>query len=122
MPPIIERNAVRILVAVVFVALILGFVTLRSCQAERTAKTQAKVSSGQAGASLQSGQDATNTVGNRMDADASEDQQTRASGDEIRKADGAAAPVAAPVRDAGLTALCRRAAYRDTKRCKGMVK
>lgn len=122
MPPIIERNAVRIMVAIVFVALILGFMTLRSCQAERTAKTQAKVSTGQAGAALQSGQDATNTVGNRMDADTAEDQQTRTNGDEIRKADGASAPVAAPVRDAGLTALCRRAAYRDNPRCKGMVK
>lgn len=122
MPPIIERNAVRIMVAIVFVALILGFMTLRSCQAERTAKTQAKVSTGQAGAALQSGQDATNTVGNRMDADTAEDQQTRTNGDEIRKADGASAPVAAPVRDAGLTALCRRTAYRDNPRCKGMVK
>lgn len=122
MPPIIERNLVRILVALVFVALIFGFFTLRSCEAERTAKTQAKVSAGQAGAALQSGQDATNVVGNRMDADASEDQMTRTNGDEIRKADGASAPVAAPVRDAGLTALCRRAAYRDTPRCKGMAK
>lgn len=122
MPPIIERNAVRLLVALVFVALIFGFVTLRSCQAERGAKTQAKVSAGQAGAALRSGQDAANAVGNRMDADAAEDQLTRANGDEIRNADGASAPVAAPVRDAGLTALCRRAAYRDTQRCKGMAK
>ena len=122
MPPIIERNAVRILVAIVFVLLVAGFVTLRSCQAERGAKTQAKVSSGQAGASLQSGQDAANTVGNRMDADASEDQLTRTNGDDIRKADGAAAAVAAPVRDAGIAALCRRAAYRDSQRCRGLVK
>jgi len=122
LPPIVERNLARILVAIVFVLLIAGFVALRSCQAERGAKMQAKVSSGQAGASLQSGQDAANTVGNRMDADASEDQLTRTNGDDIRKADGASAPVAAPVRDAGLKALCSRAAYRDSPRCKGMVK
>lgn len=117
LPPIIERNAVRILVAIVFVLLIAGFMTLRSCQAERGAKTQAKVSTGQAGAALQSGQDAANTVGNRMDADAGEDQLTRTNGDEIRKADGASAPVASPVRDAGLRSLCKRAAYRGNPKC-----
>lgn len=118
----LTRNAIRVIAIVGFVAIVAAFVTIRSCQAERGAKTQAKVSTGQAGASLRSGQDAANTVGNRMDADASEDQQTRTNGDDIRKADGAGAPVAAPVRDAGLTALCHRAAYFNSQRCKGIVK
>lgn len=83
----------------------------------RNAKTEATLGKNQAGAATASGADAANTVGNRMDADAAEDTLTRSNDDDIRKADGASAPVAAPVRDAGLRSLCRRAAYRGDPKC-----
>jgi hypothetical protein len=113
------KLATRIIAAIAVVALFALLFTLHECSVARNAKTETKLATGQAGAALQSGQDAANTVGNRMDADAQGDALTRTNGDAIDNADGAKAPVAAPVRAAGIAALCRRAAYRDTPRCKG---
>lgn len=100
----------------VVVALSLLF-AVRSCQQSRTAKTEAKLATGQADAAMKSGADAVQTVGNRMDADAATDTITRENNDAIRNAEGADAPVAAGVRDAGLASLCRRAAYRRDPKC-----
>ena len=104
------------------VALIGGGFALHEWRVAHTAKTATNLSRNQAGAATASGQDAANTVGNRADADTAEDDLTRSNHDEIRKADGASAPVAAPVRDAGLRALCRRAAYRDSQRCAELLR
>lgn len=97
--------------------LLLAFLWLRSCSDARSAKSQAKLSTGQAGAAIESGRDAANTIGNRTHADAATDAITRENDDAIRNAEGASAPVAAPVRDAGLVGLCRRAAYQRDPRC-----
>jgi hypothetical protein len=118
----LDKLANRIVALVGVVAAIATLFTLHECSVARTAKTETKLATGQAGAAMQSGQDAANTVGNRMAADADEDATTRSNGDLIRNAQGSDAPVAAPARDAGLTALCRRVAYRDTPRCKGVTK
>jgi hypothetical protein len=83
----------------------------------RTAKTEARLATGQAGAALASGQDSANTIGNRMDADAAEDTITRENDDAIRNAHGASAPVDPALRDAGLAGLCRRAAYHNNPKC-----
>jgi hypothetical protein len=99
--------------------LVVAVLGVAKCSYDQRAQTEVKLAKDQAGAALQSGQDAVNTVGNRMDADAQGDALTRSSAATIDNAEGAKAPVAAPVRDAGIAALCRRAAYRDTPRCKG---
>lgn len=112
-----SRTLARVLMGMGAILLLLGFLWLRSCQEARTAGTVAKVAKGQAGAAIQSGADAANTIGNRMAADAATDQLTRENEDAIRNAEGAAAPVAAPARDAGLASLCRRAAYRGKPEC-----
>lgn len=112
-----SRLATIIIAAIVAVALILGLLFLNQCSATRTAETQTKLATGQAGATLISGNDAVNTIGNRMDADAATDQLTKENADAIHHAEGASAPVAAPVRDAGLASLCRRAAYRGKPEC-----
>lgn len=86
-------------------------------QSSVTAKTKVKLATGQANAQIESGRDAVETVGNRAESDAQSDTLTRSNGDEIRNAEGASAPVAPPVRDAGLASLCRRSAYRGDARC-----
>lgn len=98
-------------------SIVLALFALDQWKAARSANAQAKLSTGQTGAAIESGRDAANTIGNRMDADAVTDQLTRENADAIRNAEGASAPVAAPVRDAGLASLCRRAAYQRDPRC-----
>lgn len=79
-------------------------------------KAEARLGRNQAEAAQQSGTDAVNTVGAAGDREAASDALTRANERTIRNAQGADAPVAAPVRDAGLASLCRRASHiRDPK-------
>jgi hypothetical protein len=110
-------TAGKAIAVLAFVALLVGLFALDRCQAARTAQTEAKLATGQADAAVQSGADAVNTVGNRMSADVATDTITQENRDAITKAEGASAPVAAPVRDAGLASLCRRAAYRRDPQC-----
>lgn len=90
---------------------------LYSCSRQRDATTEAKISSGQAGAAIESGAEAVDMLGNRADADAATDETTRENANAIHHADGADAPVAAGARDAGLRSLCKRSAYRDDPKC-----
>lgn len=117
MPPLIERNLARILFGLAVVAMVAALVTMRSCGEARTAKATASLATGQAGAAIESGHEAADTIGNRMANDADTDAITRENDDAIRNAEGANAPVAAPVRAAGLASLCRRAAYRGNPKC-----
>lgn len=83
----------------------------------RDAKTEARLGRNQAEAASQSGSDAVNVVGKAGEREAASNDLTRTNETEIRNAEGADAVVAAPVRDAGLSALCRRAAYKTDPRC-----
>ena len=49
-PAWLTKTVARILVGVAIVLLVGGFLFLRQCSAERTAKTETKVAAGQAGA------------------------------------------------------------------------
>jgi hypothetical protein len=80
-------------------------------------KTEVKLGRNQVEAATVNGADAVNTVGQAAATEAASDDLTRSNTDEIRKADGAAVPVAAGVNTAGLRALCRRAAYRGQREC-----
>jgi type IV secretory pathway TrbL component len=111
------RNGVRILVALVVLALLAAIMVQRSCSAARTATATAKLATGQAGAAIASGHDAADTIGNRMAGDAAGDTITRENDDAIRNARGADAPVDADATAAGLRGLCRRAAYRGDPQC-----
>lgn len=117
MPPFIERNLAKILIGLVVLLLVAAIVAQRSCSEALTARTSASLATGQAGAAIESGHEAADTIGNRMANDADTDAITRENDDAIRNAEGANAPVAAPVRDAGLASLCRRAAYRGSPKC-----
>ncbi len=109
--------AIRVLVGLVLALLLAGFLILQSCQNATTAKTEAKLGEAQTGAAIASGADAANTVGDTSARAAETDRTTMENADEIRKAPGAAAPVADGVHDAGLRALCKRAAYRGRPEC-----
>lgn len=110
-----RRIIIMLALGIALAATILFGVT--QCQGARNAKTATGLAKGQTGAAIESGGDAVDTLGNRAAADAAGDQLTRENEDAIRKADGAAAPVAAPVRDAGIASLCRRSAYRSDPQC-----
>lgn len=117
MSALLAKYGVRALLVAVALLAIGALFTVRSCQSARTARTTSTLATGQTGAALASGADAANTIGNRMDADATSDTITRENDVTIRNAQGAEVIIAAPVRDAGLAALCRRVAYKDTPRC-----
>lgn len=80
-------------------------------------KAEARLGRNQAEAAAESGADAVNTVGAAGEREAAGDELTRTNDAEIRNAEGADAQVAQPVAEAGLQALCRRAAHRDSPRC-----
>lgn len=80
-------------------------------------KAEARLSRNQAEAAAQSGADAVNTVGRAGEREAADDALTRDNERNIRNAEGADARVGEAVNDAGVQALCRRAAYRDSLRC-----
>lgn len=116
-PDLPKRTIAIIFAALALVALLSLAFAVKSCGDSRTAKTQAKLSTGQAGAAIESGKDAANTIGNRMDTDAAGDAITRENSDAIHNAQGADAPVAPAVRDAGIASLCRRPSYQRDPRC-----
>jgi hypothetical protein len=91
---------------------------VRSCDRHRSEGAQAKVDRGQAGAFANSSADAVQTLGNAAARERTSDDLSRTNEEEIRNANGASAPVDPAVRNAGLRSLCRRAAYRDSPRCK----
>lgn len=82
------------------------------------AEAEARLGKNQAEAASQSGSDAVNTVGKAGEREAESDALTRDNERSIRDAEGSDAKVATPARDAGLAALCRRAAYHDDPRCR----
>lgn len=113
----IEKNAVKLLLIVAGVLAIGAMLFLRQCSQERTAKVETKLATGQAQASLQSGQDAVATTGTVESNSSAGDALTKENHDAIQNAQGANAPVAAPVGDAFIASLCRRAAYRRDPKC-----
>lgn len=101
--------------AALFLLAVIGGV--RSCQQAQTAKTETKLATGQTGAAIASGADAAQTVGAVGAGEAATDTITRENDRAIRNAPGADAPVSDGVHDAGLRALCKRAAYRGRPEC-----
>ncbi len=101
---------VVLLVAVLAVVALYSFVTANP-------KAEAKLGRNTTEAASQSGQDAVNTVGAAGEREAASDALTRSNEKDIRNAEGANAPVAAPARDAGLRGLCQRRSYNRDPKC-----
>jgi hypothetical protein len=113
----LATTAGKVIAALALIALLAGLFALNRCSAARTAHTEVKLATGQAGAAQASGTDAVETTGNVMGNEAATDRVTKENDDAIQNAQGASAPVAAPARDAGLRSLCRRASYRRDLKC-----
>lgn len=80
-------------------------------------KAEARLARNQAEAASLTATDAVNTVGAAGEREAEAAQITRENAANIRAAEGAEARLAEPVRNAGLTALCRRKVYENTPKC-----
>jgi hypothetical protein len=94
---------------IVLVGLLLA---VSQCNHDRGAKTEVKLSKGQAGAAAASGSDAVETVGNRMQADAAGDRTVMETKDAIDNATDAGGVTAA-----GRSGLCGLAGYRSRPEC-----
>lgn len=111
----IAGRLIAMIVGGLFLLGLIGF-GLNQCQKRKAADKQAEVSEGAAGASIDSGAEAINTVSNVAADDAETDALVAAGQAEIAKAakgqKGAAAKRAA----------CALKAYRDTPQCKEPVR
>ena len=83
----------------------------------KRAEVQAKLNANVAGAAVESGKDAVNTVGQAAGRAEQGDQLTRENSDAIHAAPGSDAKVDPAARDTGLASLCKRAAYRLDPKC-----
>lgn len=110
--------AVRIAVALVLALLLVGILWLNGCEKRRSLGAQHKLERAQTQALGNSARDAIGTAGAAAARERESEELTRSNQKEIRNATGAADPVHPGVNDAGLRALCRRAAYRDSERCR----
>lgn len=110
-------KAARVISWIVLALLLVALLSLGKCVYDQRAKTEVRLSKGQTGAALESGADAVGTVGQQAASETAADRVTKENEDAIRNAEGADAPVAGGVRDAGLDSLCRRAAYRGSEQC-----
>lgn len=107
----------RVVIGAAIASLVFAFLSVRSCQTAQTAKTEAKLATGQTGAALESGADAVGAIGRTHQSEVRIDVITQENERAIRQAEGADAPVSDAVHAAGLRALCRRAAYRGSEQC-----
>lgn len=113
---LIRANIVPALL-ILLLLIVAASVSWNLWQGRQTAKTEAGLSRNQAGAAVESGRDAVDTVGNRMDADAALDSQTRKNDADIRQIPGASATVAPVDRDAFLRVLCRSPGRSSDPKC-----
>lgn len=104
------------------VALIIGWWLISSLTGGKSAKVQAELNGNVAGAALESGKDAVGAVGAAAQRASDSDQLTQENRDAIQKAEGASVAVSPAADAAGIDALCRRTAYRDSARCRERVR
>ena len=108
----LTRPLVRLLALVAAALLLLALLGLAQCRRAATAGAEARLATGQAGAAMASGHDATQALGNTLSNEAAADRIGRENANAIDQAPGADAVVPDGVRAAGLQSLCRRASYR----------
>ncbi len=112
-------------IAMVIGALVLVIavsIALSQCSKRKNAAAQARVDSSQANAAATSAADAIDTVSKAGEREKASEDLTRTNERDIRAAEGAGDKVKPGVNNAGLRALCQRQAYRDSPRCKGVMR
>lgn len=113
----LSARVIAMIVGVIALILIVGF-TVRSCDQRRSKAVQSRVERSQAQAASNSAADAIATVEASGAASRASEDLTRTNERDIRAAQGSGDKVNPAARDAGLAALCKRAAYREDPRCK----
>lgn len=89
-----------------------------ACKRAGRIAAEQRVERAQRGAAADSARDAIATAGAANDRERQSDDLTIRNQLEIRNAEGADLPVNPHATGAGLDSLCRRAAYRDSERCR----
>ena len=113
--PFKTARSAMITVAIILILIVLA---MGAWQKYRSQAAQARVERGQTKALGESARDAIATQGAAGARERASEELTRTNEKEIRDAKGADDRVDPAVRDAGLRAQCRRAAYRDSERCR----
>lgn len=113
----ITSRVVGLIVGGLILFLLVSF-GLYQCDKRRSERAQSRVDAAQAEAATNSASDAIGTVSRRGAEETAAEQLTRDNERDIRAAPGAGDQVNAGVNAAGLKALCRRDAYKNTERCK----
>ncbi len=111
----VRDNVAKAVAIAVIALLVVGVLFLRSCQQERSANARAKLATGQAGAALESGSDAVQTIGNTMANETDIHATVKDGTDAIN-----AAP-AGNSNDAADRAACRLRSYRHSARCVALL-
>ena len=118
-PPLYGARLWLALAAIAFLAV--AALTVPSCIAKHRAQAaQARVNAAQGQAAVESGKDAINAVSAADGRQSASEAVSRANEQAIRAAPGADQRVDMGVHSAGLAALCKRQAYKDDAKCKGM--
>jgi hypothetical protein len=108
-------NAARLVFLAGLIALIATVLSIRSCGAVQSAKTETSLAVGQGAAAIASGADAVNTIGNAA-TNAAEIHQTAKEG-----TDAIQAAPAGDSNDAADRAACRMRSYRNSPRCVALL-
>ena len=115
-PPTWLTRPIMYLIGAVLFALAAWWL-VSSLTGGKRAKVEAKLNSNVAGAVLESGRDAVNTVGQQQGSESAVDAVTHSNSADIHKAHGADAKVDPSATSAGIKALCRRASARSDPKC-----
>lgn len=110
------RTIAYVVGGIVIVVLFVLF--LSQCEKRRNEHAQTQVDQAQVEAATNSAADAIHTVSEAGQREAASEDLTRQNERDIRNAPGADQRVDMGVNVAGLKALCRRDAYRNTERCR----
>jgi len=113
----VAGRVVGMAIAGILLFLLIGF-GLYQCDKRRSEAAQSRVDAAQAGAQSNSAADAIGTVQARGAQETASEDLTRSNERDIRNAPGADQRVDMGVNVAGLKALCKREAYKNTERCK----
>lgn len=113
----IASRVIGLIVGGIVLFLLVSF-ALYQCQQRRSERAQSRVDNAQSEAASNSAADAINTVSEAGRRETASEDLTRDNEREIRGAEGAGERVKPGVNTAGLAALCKRQAYKDTERCK----
>lgn len=111
----------KVVAGLIVIALVLGFLQVRSCQQSRQKAAEARLQGEQGTAAQESARDAIAAQSEAQARERASEALTRSNEKEIRDAEGANVKVGGGVHDAGLRSLCRRPAYINSERCKLLV-